>query len=304
MQKINITHLQYLQALFDERNVTRAAEVMGVGQPAMSAVLAKLRHELDDMLFIKTKNGMEPTAKASEIVKKVRELQQVMGNKGIVQDEQDLNRVRYEFKIMSSDSVARLFLPGLMNACEAVAPGISIRIITVDQRQISDYLSNGDVDLAVASFGDLALDIRKVFLYQQKLMAITRRGHPQVRGELNLQNLAEIPHASWESISLPRPAMESILDRSLSQMAVKRNIAVRVPALPMIPELVEQTNLMACIPEILARHAAKSLRIDVWELPVPVEALDVSMTWHEKYQHDVAHRWIRNEIVKITQSLR
>ena len=56
----------------------------------------------------------------------------------------------------------------------------------LDQRQISDFLSKGDVDLAVSSFADLALDVRKVSLYQQRLMGITRRAHPQVRGELTL----------------------------------------------------------------------------------------------------------------------
>lgn len=300
MHKINITHLLCLEALFAERSVTRAAEVMGIGQPAMSAVLAKLRLELGDVLFIKTKQGMEPTLKATEVVKKVRELKSVMGNKGVVQDVADLYRAHYDFKIMSTDGVARLFLPQLINSCEVVAPNIKIQVVSRDQRQISDYLGNGEIDLAVSSFGELALDIRQVSLYQQRLQGVTRRNHPAVRQRLTLANLAEIQHVSWASTSLPRPALETILDRSLAQLGVQRHVAVRVPSLTLIPELVEQTNLMACIPEILARHAAQNHQIDLWDLPVEVDSLDVSMTWHEKNQQDVLHRWIRSEIVRIT----
>jgi len=304
MQKINITHLLYLEALVEERNVTRAAEIMGVGQPAMSSVLARLRAELDDVLLIKTKTGMEPTEKAAEIVGKFRELKSIIGNKGAAKDVEDLRRVRYEFKIMSSDGVSRLFLPQLINSCEVVAPNIRILMDSKDQRQISDYLGKGDIDLAVSSFGELALDIRKVQLYQQKLMGMTRRNHPAVRERLTVENLAELRHVSWKSSSLPRPRIESILDRSLAQHGIQRNVVVRVPALTAIPELVENSNLVACVPEILARHAALICKVDLWDLPFETESLDISMIWHEKNQQDVVHRWIRNEIVRITEAYR
>lgn len=301
MQKINITHLLYLEALVEERNVTRAAENMGVGQPAMSAILARLRAELDDVLLIKTKSGMAPTEKASEIVGKFRELKSIIDNKGVVKGVEELHKVRYEFRIMTSEGVARLFMPQLINSCEVVAPNIRLQLTIKDQRQISDYLSNGDVDLAVSSFGELALDIRKVFLYPQKLLGITRSSHPLVQGELSIANMAELKHICWESIALPRPRIESIVDRSLAPHGIQRNVVVRVPALTAIPEMVEQTNLMACVPEILARHAAQIYKIDVWELPFETESLDISMIWHEKNQKDVLHRWIRNEIAQITQ---
>ncbi|MFJ3366900.1 LysR family transcriptional regulator [Pseudomonas sp. NPDC086251] len=55
--------------LYRELNVTRAASLMKVGQPAVSGSLARLRARFNDPLFIRTGRGIRPTGKAIDIAK-------------------------------------------------------------------------------------------------------------------------------------------------------------------------------------------------------------------------------------------
>src|SRR5690606_12058194 len=64
---IDLRHLRVLEVLLAERNLTRAADVLKVTQPALSKTLAALRHYFADPLFVRVGNRMEPTAKALEL---------------------------------------------------------------------------------------------------------------------------------------------------------------------------------------------------------------------------------------------
>ena len=80
--RLTFQHLQYLQALVEERHVTRAAERMGIGQPAMSTALARLREVFKDVLLVKTTTGMEPTPRALDLVRRVREIADMLEGRG------------------------------------------------------------------------------------------------------------------------------------------------------------------------------------------------------------------------------
>ena len=64
IKNIDLNLLVYLDVLLQERNVTRAAESLGISQPAMSNGLRRLRELFDDPLLVRTSNGMSPTERA------------------------------------------------------------------------------------------------------------------------------------------------------------------------------------------------------------------------------------------------
>ncbi|MDB2534312.1 LysR family transcriptional regulator, partial [Porticoccaceae bacterium] len=67
LSRLDLNLLVSLQALLEEKSVTRAAERLFITQPAMSRVLQRLRHQLDDPLFTRTGNELVPTPKAREL---------------------------------------------------------------------------------------------------------------------------------------------------------------------------------------------------------------------------------------------
>ena len=67
LNRIDLNLLVYLDVLLRERNVTQAANHLGLSQPAMSNGLRRLRDLFNDPLLVRTSDGMSPTARALEL---------------------------------------------------------------------------------------------------------------------------------------------------------------------------------------------------------------------------------------------
>ena len=74
LNQIDLNLLVYLEVLLRERNVTQAANQLGLSQPAMSNGLRRLRALFDDPLLVRTSEGMTPTERALELEPLVKEI--------------------------------------------------------------------------------------------------------------------------------------------------------------------------------------------------------------------------------------
>src|SRR5882724_9452347 len=74
LRAVDLNLLVALDALLTERHVTRAAERIGLSQPATSSALGRLRHLFKDELLIRTASGMQPTARALELIEPTRQV--------------------------------------------------------------------------------------------------------------------------------------------------------------------------------------------------------------------------------------
>ena len=72
LKNVDLNLLVYLDVLLRERNVTRAAESLGISQPAMSNGLRRLRKLFSDPLLVRTSGGMNPTERAENLQPRVR----------------------------------------------------------------------------------------------------------------------------------------------------------------------------------------------------------------------------------------
>ena len=73
LERVDLNLLIYLDVLLREKNVTRAAEQLGVTQPAMSNILRRLRNLFNDPLLIRSSEGMTPTERALELQPRIRD---------------------------------------------------------------------------------------------------------------------------------------------------------------------------------------------------------------------------------------
>ena len=74
LDRVDLNLLVYLDALLREKNVTRAADHLGISQPALSNSLRRLRKLFDDPLLVRTSEGMTPTERALELQPDIREI--------------------------------------------------------------------------------------------------------------------------------------------------------------------------------------------------------------------------------------
>jgi DNA-binding transcriptional LysR family regulator len=110
--------------LLREKNVTRAAEQLGVTQPAMSNILRRLRVLFNDPLLIRSSEGMTATERALELQPRIRE---VLGDLSQILEPRaefrplTSNRV---FRIMASDYAEATLIPALVKAMRSEAPNV------------------------------------------------------------------------------------------------------------------------------------------------------------------------------------
>lgn len=295
-RRITFQHLVYLQALVEERHVTRAADRMNIGQPAMSAALAKLREVFRDPLLIKTSTGMEPTPKAVELVRRIIEMTDLLEGKGLADDEFDPTAAEMHWCIMATDGISRLMLPELMAVASEQAPLMRFTVRPGDPRRLLEYLRDGDFDLALTFVRSPPAELRQMMLYRQRLVCIARAEHPDVQGTLTLEQFVSNMHVRWGAPPVVHATMEVMIDEALARLNVSRHIALLVSNLTLLPSVVAKSNLLAVVPEDIALQARDTMKVQILPLPFSVEPSRVSMTWHERMHHDPGHKWLRSTL--------
>jgi len=303
LHRLTFQHLLYLQALVEERHVTRAAERMSIGQPAMSAALARLREVFRDVLLVKTTTGMEPTPRALELVGRIREMTDLLEGRGFAHAQFDPATSQARWRIMASDGISRVVLPALMELAGRAAPKMRFTVHPGDPRRLSEYLRDGDFDLAMAFVRTPPSELRQMVLYPQRLVCIAREGHPDIEGTLTFEQFTASDHARWGAPPVAHATMEVMVDEILEAQGKSRRVALLISSLTLLPTVVARSNLLAVIPEHLARHACESLPLQVLPLPFRVPPVHVSMTWHERMHHDPGHKWLRDALRDIGRAL-
>jgi DNA-binding transcriptional LysR family regulator len=303
LHRLTFQQLQYLQALVEERHVTRAAERMNIGQPAMSAALARMRDVFRDVLLVKTSTGMEPTPRALELVSRIREMTDLLEGRGFADEQFDPSESQLTWKVMASDGIARVVLPELMAIAHKEAPKMRFTVHPGDPRRLSEYLRDGEFDLAMAFVRTPPSELRQMTLYPQRLVCIARLDHPEVKGGVSLKQFCSSDHARWGAPPVVHATMEVLVDEALEVLGESRRVALLVSSLTLLPGVVAQSNLLAVVPEHLAIQSQETLGLQVLPLPFRVPAVHVSMTWHERMQHDPGHKWLRDTLKGIGHEL-
>lgn len=303
MPRLTFQHLQYLQALVEERHVTRAAERMGIGQPAMSTALARLREVFKDVLLVKTTTGMEPTPRALDLVRRVREIADILQGRGVDAEHFEPATSQSRWRIMASDGISRTLLPELMSAVGRDAPHMRFTVQPGDPRRLSEYLRDGDFDLALSFVRSPPAELRQTVLYPQRLLCIARRGHPVVDGKVTLDEFVSCRHARWGAPPVAHATMEAMVDETLDALRLARPVTLLVSSLTLLPDVVAGSDLLAVVPEHMARAAARALPIQLLPLPFKIPSVDVSMVWHERMHHDPGHKWMRESLRDIGRKL-
>ena len=303
MSRINVQHLEYLVALVAERHVTRAAERMSVSQPAMSAALAKLRLVFKDPLLVRTTSGMEPTQRAINLALQARQSIELLEG-GPSSDHFDPDKVEGHWRIMASEGVVNVLMPGFMSRVGALAPRLRFTVAPGDVRRAAEYLRDGELEFALGFFRHPAAELRQTAMYQQGLVCIARKDHPHISGTLSLDQFLASRHVIWGAAPVPYPTLEAVIDEALEQRGVSRQIALRVSNLNSSAAIIARTDWLAVVPQRVTETNAWSGQLQILSLPFPVSRMEVTMLWHERWHHDAVHSWLRSMLNRVSEDFR
>ncbi len=270
--------------------VSETAKALGLTQPAVSNALARLRRALDDELFVRTSQGMAPTPLAKQLADPVSVALEALYGALNRDTGFDPASSRQNFTIAMSDIGEIYFLPDLMEALAVEAPGVTISTIRNTAVDLRHELEAGHVDLAVGLLPDLQAGFYQRHLFHQRYVGLFRRGHALDRPDLTVEDYMDADHVQVSSPDTGHGRIDHMLERH----GVRRRIQLRVPHFVAVGHILHTTNLVATVPETLARRSVEPFGL-VWRpLPVPLPEIDIGMFWHALYHRDDASRWLRD----------
>ncbi len=192
LRRVDLNLLIVFETLMHERSVTRAAEKLFLGQPAISAALSRLRSLFDDPLFVRTGRSMEPTARAEEIFGLLSPALDSISTAVSRAAEFDPATSTQVFRIGLSDDVEFALLPQLLKRLRAEAPGIVLVVRRVNYLLVPAKLSSGEISIGVCYTTDLPANAKRKVLRRSSPKLLRADTMP---GPLTLDDFCARPHA-------------------------------------------------------------------------------------------------------------
>lgn len=295
LSKVDLNLFTVFDAIYTEANLTRAGQIVGITQPAVSNALSRLRETFNDPLFVRTAQGMVPTPMAQNIIGPVRNALALL--RVSVQESRIFNPLQANktFRISMTDLTEAVILPPLFQRLRRLAPALAIESFPCKRRETTKELAAGRLDFAVDAPLNTDPQVRHVKLMQDRYVCAMRQGHPLADDTLSLERYLGLTHIH---ISSRRNGL-GYVDLALGKMGVQRKIALRSQHYLMASQILQQTDMVMTVPERFARrHQLRYLAV-----PVEVPALETHLYWHESTDQDPANRWMREQIIELCQAV-
>lgn len=294
MKRFDVELLLIFDEIYKTRNVTRAAANLGLPQSTVSLGLGKLREHFNDRLFSRTSRGMAPTPRAEGAIGDVRRALQALQHALADQPAFDPAGSTRAFHICVTDISEIVLLPRLLNHLREHAPGVRIEVTKISPDSPAE-LSDGTVDLAIGFMPHLEAGFYQQKLFDQHFVCLVSNRHPRVREALSVAALQAEQHVRVSSSGTGH----AIVDKTLGELGMPRNVALQVPSFLGVARIVAQTELVAIVPYRYGAAMAASEDVRMLPLPVDLPSFQVKQHWHERYHEDASNRWLRQVVAML-----
>ncbi|WP_293772667.1 LysR substrate-binding domain-containing protein [uncultured Pantoea sp.] len=297
--KYDLNLLPVLLVMMEERNVTRAAERLGITQPALSNALNRLRDTLNDPLFIRERYGMRPTPKAEQLAQVVSVALSSIDNVILGQQDFDPLQATRLFTLAPNSYVEFIMMPAIVARLRVCAPGIRLRLTPFGNDVTETGVISGNTDMVLGRIVDPPDNLVVQHLMNEGLACVVRADHPLVGDTLSADLYEQLRHVNV----LPPGRMRAGLYQALEQRGLRRQVAVSVTHFLAVPEMIAVTDYCATLPRLICQHLSRDTRLRIVPAPVDLGTFPVEMGWHARYRDDPAHRWFRSLMVETAQAL-
>jgi len=298
--RYDLNLLPIFVALMEERSVTRAAERVGMTQPALSNALARLRVMLQDQLFVRERYGIQPTPIALELAPMIAEALAQLDDAVLGQQGFDPTRADRLFTIAPNGYVEFVLLPAIVARLQKVAPGIKLRLTPYGNDLIETGVVSGTTALVLGRIVDPPDNLVVQHLMDEGLACAVRADHPEVGDTLTRAQFETMKHVNI----VPPGRMRAGLFQALAQQELKRDVAISVTNFFAVAEMVAVTDYCATLPALICQRLRQDPRLKILPAPVDLGSFPVEMAWHVRYRHDPAHRWLRTLIGEVVGELK
>ena len=294
MSRLDYQQLRVFDTLLEERSVTKTANRLQMTQPTVSAVLKKLRGQFNDPLFIRSRRGVVPTAKAESMATEIRQILDRMDALG-AETEFDPDREPRRFSIAARDFGQRTIIAPLAQSISRRHPKIQLSIHTMSMSKAVDRMARATIDLAVMSLRFAPSNIQ-----QQRILSdpyccvVDANSKLAVKSSLTVEDLEAHEHISAAAFSI---ALGDPFSEFFEAAGIDRTVRYAADGFLLIPHLLQGTECIGVIPESLYRCMLEPLR--AFPMPVPFPTLNMGMLWNQRVENESGNRWLREQVVDI-----
>ena len=297
--KYDLNLLPVLLVMIEERNVTRAAERLGITQPALSNALNRLRETLNDPLFIRERYGMRPTPKAEQLAQVVGTALSSIDKVILGQQDFDPLHATRLFTLAPNSYVEFIMMPAIVARLHDCAPGIRLRLTPFGNDVTETGVISGNTDMVLGRIVEPPDNLVVQHLMNEGLACVIRADHPLVGENLSAEQYEQLKHVNV----LPPGRMRAGLYQALEKRGLRRQVAVSVTHFLAVPEMIAVTDYCATLPRLICQHLSRDQRLRIVPAPVDLGIFPVEMGWHARYRDDPAHRWFRGLVAETAHAL-
>lgn len=279
--------LKALNALIEERSVTRAAVKLSISQPAASLMLTRLREYFGDPLFIRGSRRMTPTNRALELAPLVSQILSDIAS--LSQPTHfDPASAKMDYLLAATDYALKATVLPFMSVLKKASPGIRLAVVPVNEETLSVQFERANIDLAVIKTSITPNELHSRHIYTERYVCMMRADHPvAVSKALSLDTFCELEHVVVSALG----NFSDEIDQLLAAEGRQRKVGLAVNSYTVLPDVLRLTDMIAVVPYRLTCAYDFLVRFD---LPLTLHGFDLTMSWHERAHRDPAHKWIRS----------
>jgi DNA-binding transcriptional LysR family regulator len=294
---VDLNLLKAMDALLQERSVTRAADRLGVTQPSMSASLRRLRDLMDDDILVREGAGMRPTAMAEALQPTLRRIVEEIAAIVSPSSAFDPAGDAASFSILATDYSALILIQPWLAILGEQAPGVRVDVRSISPAEHVDALGRGDVDLAIVpSRFSRQTALSKQPLLTDRFVAVTWAGNAEVGEELTMDDLERLPYLSYRL-----GPIRSMVDGLLDELDHGRDPTVQVQGFVMGALMLRGTSLVTFLQQRLVDRLAATAELRTLRAPFPSPTVTEMLTWHPRDDHRPDHQWVRATLLEFAR---
>lgn len=288
---LDLNLLRLFDAVYETRSVSRAAERLGLTQPAASQGIGRLRRLLDDALFERVAGGVKPSPRAERLAPAIRSalatIEQALNEEERFDPKQSLRT----FQLHMSDIGEGHFLPTLMAELRTQAPNVRIETKYIEPAALVDALDTGLVSLAFGFLPHLK-GMQSYPLLEDHYLVLVRNSHPVAQRKPGGKALAAALH-QLEYVAVRTHADTTRILRSLR---LEDRLRLTVEHFTALPSIVRATDLAAVLPKEIASTFSTD-EYAVLDPDFPMARFTVSLHWSKRFENEPGNRWLRQLVI-------
>ena len=278
-----------LNAIYTEGSLTKAAQVVGITQPAVSNALSRLRDKFNDDLFVRTGSGMVPTQKTENMISDIQNALTLIQQSVNEPDTFDPSSSKRNFKLSLGDISESRVLPFIMKEIHENAPNISLGSYAYKRTDQVHALSTNNLDFVVDPVIPVSKEINSLKVFEDDFVAIHRDGHSISKiKNITIEDIVKQKHLHVSR----RKIGVHLIDMELDKIGLKRNVALRCQHFLIAPPIIKSTDLIL----MATRSFAKRNNLSFVEIPIEIPSMEYFLIWHKSDEGDGGHTWMKDLI--------